>query len=304
MAVVHEPDFGAARDLFALYCKAKGLSVRTLETYLASIDELGTFLAQSGRGGGIPLPQDIRAFVASLLDRSLARTTISIRLRSVRCFFNFLAREEVIGTSPMASVEIPRLPTRYPEVLTEAEIKAILAAARQRTWTATRNRTMLLLLLDTGVRLGELIGLDLGDLDLHAARVRVRNGKGERERYVFVGRTLLRSLRTWLDTRGTGQESWPLFVTRGGGRLDRRNVQRILERISAKAGLAAGRVSPHRLRHTFATHYIMNGGDPFSLQRILGHSDIKTTMIYVNLAGVGLREAHAKASPIDRILQR
>jgi hypothetical protein len=83
MAVVHEPDFGAARDLFALYCKAKALSLRTLETYLASIDELRAFLAQPGRGGGIPLPQDIRAFVASLLDRSLARTTISIRLRSV-----------------------------------------------------------------------------------------------------------------------------------------------------------------------------------------------------------------------------
>lgn len=83
MAVVHESGFGAARDLFALHCKAKGLSVRTLETYLASIDELGTFLAQSDRGDGIPLPQDLRAFVASLLDRSLARTTISIRLRSV-----------------------------------------------------------------------------------------------------------------------------------------------------------------------------------------------------------------------------
>ncbi len=100
MAVVQEPDFGAARDLFALYCKAKGLSVRTLETYLASIDELGTFLAQSDCGDGIPLPQDIRAFVASLLDRSLARTTISIRLRSVRCFFNFLAREEIIAQAP------------------------------------------------------------------------------------------------------------------------------------------------------------------------------------------------------------
>jgi site-specific recombinase XerD len=237
MAVVHEPHFGAARDLFALHCKAKGLSIRTLETYLSSIDELGTFLTQSDCGDSIPLPQDIRAFVASLLDRSLARTTISIRLRSVRCFFNFLAREEIIATSPMASVEIPRLPARYPEVLTEAEIKAILAAARQRTWTATRNRTMLLMLLDTGVRLGELISLDPRDLDLRAARVRVRNGKGERERYVFVGRTLLRSLRTWLDARGTGQECWPLFMTRGGERLDRRNVQRILERISAKAGL-------------------------------------------------------------------
>jgi len=302
VAVADEPSFGQARGLFALYCKAKGLSARTLETYLASVDELGAFLAQSGRGDAIPTTQDIRAFVASLLGRSLARTTISIRLRSIRCFFNFLAREEAIDTNPMAGVEIPRLPGRYPEVLTEAEIKAMLATARQRTWAGTRNRAMLLTFLDTGVRLGELIGLNLGDLDLQAARVRVRDGKGERERCVFAGRTLLRSLRTWLDTRGTGQESWPLFVTHGGARLDRRNVQRILERISASAGLDGKHIHPHLLRHTFATHYIKNGGDPFSLQRILGHSDIKTTMIYVNLAGVGLREAHAKASPVDRLL--
>lgn len=120
MAVVQDSDFGAARNPFALYCKAKGLAARTLETYLASVDELGAFLAQSGPGEGIPSPQDIRAFVASLLDRSLAKTTISIRMHSVRCFFNFLVREEVITTSPMASVEIPRLPTRYPEVLTGA----------------------------------------------------------------------------------------------------------------------------------------------------------------------------------------
>jgi len=302
MAVVQEPSFGEARDLFALYCRAKGLSARTLETYLASIDELGSFLAQSGRGEGIPSPQDIRAFVVSLLDRSLARTTISIRMRSVRCFLNFLVREEVITASPMACVEIPRLPCKYPEILTHDEITALLGATKQRTWHGVRNRAMLLTLLDTGVRLGELIRLDLGDLNLQEARVRVRNGKGERERHVFAGRTLLRSLRTWLDIRGTDQESCPLFPTRGGERLDRRNVQRILERMSARAGFAAGRVSPHRLRHSFATHYIMNGGDPFSLQRILGHSDIKTTMVYVNLAGVGLREAHAKASPVDRLL--
>jgi len=302
MAVVQEPSFGEARCLFALYCKAKGLSARTLETYLSSIDELGAFLAQSCCEDGIPRTQDIRAFVASLLDRSLAKATISIRLRAVRCFFSFLEREEIVCTNPMASVEIPRVPTSYPEILTEAEIKAILAVARARSWTETRNRAMVLVFLDTGVRLGELIGLDLGDLDLHAARIRVRSGKGEKERHVYLGRGLLRSLRAWLDSRGAGQESLPLFVTRGGTRLDRRNVQRILERMSAKAGLTRRRVHPHLLRHTFATHYIMNGGDPFSLQRILGHSDIKTTMIYVNLAGVGLREAHAKASPVDRIL--
>jgi integrase/recombinase XerD len=116
-----------------------------------------------------------------------------------------------------------------------------------------------------------------------------------------MGRCLHRALRRWVDLRGVALQQGALFVTRPGVRLEKRIVQRIVARTAERSGLTGNSVHPHRLRHTFATHYIMNGGDPFSLQRILGHSDIKTTMIYVNLAGVGLREAHAKASPVDRL---
>jgi len=170
MAVVHEPDFGAARDLFALYCKAKGLSARTLETYLASIDELGTFLAQSDRGDGIPLPQDIRAFVASLLDRSLARTAISIRLRSVRCFFNFLAREET-------------------------EQEALLAQPNPCYPTGKRNRPHLRLMLDTGPRLSEATALRWRDIDLTTGKLMVRQGKGAKDRTLWIGDEDLTMLR-------------------------------------------------------------------------------------------------------------
>jgi integrase/recombinase XerD len=304
MAAFSELDFDDARRVFLLYCRSKGLAERTLQTYFSAIDGLRAFLAGPGCVQPLPGTHELRSFVAHLLDQGLARTTISIRMRAIRAFCNFLAREGIVPSSPMAGVAVPKVPSRYPEVLTGAEAKKLVAAATAGSWGSTRNRAMVLTVLDTGVRLGELIRLDLADVQLRELTIRVRSGKGDRERYLFLGRCLFRAMRTWIEARGAFSQDGPLFMTRRGKRLERRNVQRILERLAARAGLDPTKVSPHKLRHTFATHYIMNGGDPFSLQRILGHSDIKTTMIYVNLAGVGLREAHAKASPVDRLLAR
>jgi integrase/recombinase XerD len=303
MTVVSELCFDDARQVFYLYCRSKGLAERTLQTYFSSIGELRAFLAKSDSVAQVPSAHELRSFVAHLLDQGLARTTISIRMRAIRSFCNFLAREGIVPSSPMAGVPVPKVPSRYPEVLTGAEAKKLVCAATANSWGGTRNRAMVLTLLDTGVRLGELIRLDLVDLQLRELTIRVRSGKGDKERHVFMGRSLSRALRTWIEARGAFSQNGPLFMTRRGERLDRRNVQRILERLAARTGFEGTRVSPHLLRHTFATHYIMNGGDPFSLQRILGHSDIKTTMIYVNIAGPGLREAHAKASPVDRLLR-
>jgi len=302
MALFLDVDFDAAREMFYLYCRSKGLAERTLQTYFASLAELRAFLALSVDPPQLPSGQDLRSFVAHLLDRGLARTTISIRMRAIRSFCGFLARDGICPSSPMVGVAIPKTPLRYPEVLTEAETRALVNGTPPRSWEGIRNRAIALTILDTGIRLGELVRLDLDDLRLRDLTIHIRSGKGDKERYVFLGRFLFRAMRVWMEARGRFCQDGPLFMTRRGERLDRRNVQRILERLAAKAGLHGAKVSPHRLRHTFATHYIMNGGDPFSLQRILGHSDIKTTMIYVNLAGVGLREAHAKASPVDRLL--
>jgi len=294
-----------AESTYMLYCRTRGLSPRTISTYQRSIREMRRFLQSSGRDPHLmPLCTDLRAFVASQLDRGLSRMTIQVHMRSIRAFANFLEREGIVEQSPMHGVSIPKVPKRHPDVLSEDQIKRLLRAAGRPTWHGTSNLAMALTFLDTGLRLSELIGLDLSDIDLGARAIRVRSGKGDRDRQVFLGRALVRALRRWIEVRSF-HESWtPFFLTRRGDRLDLRNVERIVERIAHRAGLQDIRVTPHILRHTFATHYIKNGGDPFSLQRILGHSDIKTTMIYVNLAGVGLREAPAKASPVDRLLAR
>lgn len=299
--VTRQINFGESVALYKTYCKAKGLSKRTLETYESSLEQLRCFLDASGARGCLPTRQDLRAFIAGLLEAGYARTTISIRMRAIRAFGSFLEREEVVEASPMAGVDIPRVPQSMPKILNVQEIQKLLRAAKSGTWYGTRNHSMLATFLDTGLRLSELINLNVSDIDLHSQTILVRNGKGSKDRQVYLGRTTTRSLRRWAEVRPYGHDADAYFSTRDGRRLDKRNIARIIERISSRASMSERRVHPHLLRHTFATHYIRNGGDAFSLQRILGHSSIKTTMIYVNLAGSDLRDAHARASPLDRL---
>ncbi len=297
-------DLDDAVRSYTLYCKSKGLAEKTLETYSYALKHLRDHLSVNGTSPPMPTTNELRAFIQSMLDKGLSRGTIRIRMRAIRAFCNFLEREEIIEASPMKDAEIPKVPARYPEIISNAQARKLMSAARRTTWTGIRNRSMLGMFLDTGMRLSELIGLDLEDVDLRSGTVRIRSGKGDKERHVYMGRALLRTMRKWIEVRGFHQEGTPFYLTKDGNRLDLRNVERIVERIAKRANLSGIRITPHILRHTFATHYIQNGGDPFSLQRILGHSDIKTTMIYVNLAEVGLQEAHAKASPVDAILGR
>ncbi|MFC2105239.1 tyrosine-type recombinase/integrase [Candidatus Bipolaricaulota bacterium] len=299
--VFQEVGYDEAVGMFEMYCRAKGLAARTQETYTYALSQLRGFLNDSDVSPPLPTRLALRRFCGNMLESGLARGTIHIRMRSVRVFANFLEREGLVEVSPMTGVEIPRVPQSMPRILSSQEIQKLLRAAKSGTWYGIRNHAILATFLDTGLRLSELINLNAADVDLHSQSILVRNGKGSKDRQVYIGRTLARSLRRWAEVRPYGHKADAYFSTRDGRRLDKRNVARIIERISVRAGLGDRRIHPHLLRHTHATHFIKNGGDPFSLQRLLGHSDIKTTMIYVNLAGVDLEEAHAKASPVDRL---
>ena len=302
--VFREASFDEAIRLYTCYCKARGLAERTIRTYSSALEQLRASLAHPEEPCPLPRREDLRSFTTWLLSEGYARSTISIRMRAIRAFGGFLKREGILDTNPMDGVPIPKVPISYPEVLSTEEMARLLKAARTRTWHGTRNHAVIAMFCDTGLRLSELISLDVEDVDLNALSVRVRRGKGGKERHGYIGHMLARALRRWIEIRPFAAGSVAFFCTTNGRRLDKRNVARIIDRVAGRAGFGNRRVHPHMLRHTFATHYIQNGGDPFSLQRILGHSDIKTTMIYVNLAGVGLQEAHAKASPVDRMLSR
>lgn len=295
------PTFDQAVEAFLFFCRSKGLMPRTLETYAFALSRLRLFLARSSPTPTIPARHELRAFIVEMLERGLSRSSVRVRMRSIRCFANFLEREGLVAESPMRGVDIPRVPRSEPRVLTPEEIRKLLHAAQQTTWTGIRNYAMLLTFLDTGIRLSELISLDMADVDLGAWTIRVRKGKGGKERQVFIGKTLHRALRKWVDVRGATSLDAPFFITRSGRRHDARNVDRIVGRIAGRAGLE--RVSPHALRRSFATAFVRNNGNLFALQRMLGHSDIKVTQLYVGLDNAAVQDAHAKASPVDRLFR-
>lgn len=159
---------------------------------------------------------------------------------------------------------------------------------------------MFLMFLDTGIRLSELMKLNFRDVNLQQRSIRI-TGKGDKERILYMGKILVKALYKWIHLRWLRDFEDSVFITKFGDSLKKRHIQQIIKRISKKAGISGVRCSPHTLRHTFATNYIRNGEDPFSLQQLPGNSDIKTCMIYVHMAGVALREAHAKYS-VDRML--
>jgi integrase/recombinase XerD len=288
-----------AAESFLLALTVSGRSRQTIELYRRSLDGLIGFL------GDRPIsdvsPNDLRAFLAHLGGKVNA-VTVGIRWRSIRAFFNWLHREGLLAESPAKRVQAPKTPKQFPNVLNDAQVQALIrtAKARAKTWATYRDYVIVLTLLDCGLRVSELRGLTINDLDLANGVFKV-TGKGSRERRVYFGRRLARVLREWLARRTLSLPGDALFCTRQGYPLNRHELVHIIHRIAKSAGIA--RCSPHTLRHTFATMFIRNGGDPFALQRLLGHSDISTTMIYVHMAGTALREAHAKASPVDRLLE-
>ncbi len=291
-----------AFEAFQLYARIEGRSHKTVEVYRVAFQDVLSFLGQqrafSDVGAG-----DIRRWIAHKLDAGYSKTTINIRLRALRAFYNWLVREGYLPESPLAHVKQLRTPRQYPYVLSEQQVMALFRVIKRDSWTGKRNWAMVLTMLDAMLRLSELINLELADVNLQARSIRVRHGKGDKERVVFMGRRLTRAMHDWLAVRGYHVGEDRVFVTRQGSKLDSRNVQRILERYAAKAKLTDVRVSPHTLRHTGATLFIRYGGDLFSLQKLLGHSSVTTTEIYVHMAGSALREAHAKASPVDRLLE-
>jgi len=291
-----------AKELFRIFCQSRGLAKRTLEIYGEAILELERFLG----GPDAPLPSraDLQRFSAYLLyERNLKPTTVSIKLRAIRSFLNFLLREGLIEENPMHGLPLPKVPKKFPRILTPDQVAALLRACDTRTFSGIRNKAMILVFLDCGLRLKELISLNVADVNLLARQILVREGKGGKERIVYFGSATEKALLRWIKVRVYAPPFAPFFCTREGRRLDRRNVQRILERLAKKAGLEGVKVSPHRLRHTSATLFVAFGGPLPALQELLGHSSLRTTEIYLHMAG-SLREIHAMASPADRLLEK
>lgn len=274
-----------------------GLSDNTVAAYRADIADFRAFLATTGKDLCAVVDADLYAYLSASA-RASSRTTAR-RLSALRRLYRFLLRERLVGADPTALVEGPRIGRALPHSLSEGDVDALLAAPDVETPLGLRDRTMLELLYATGLRVSELVSLRLGDLDLVQGLVRIV-GKGGKERLVPVGEMALdwlaRYAREGRPAILEGRLCEAVFPTRRAARMTRQSFWQIVRKYAGRAGIRA-ELSPHTLRHAFATHLLNHGADLRVVQMLLGHADISTTQIYTHLARERLKALHAAHHP-------
>jgi integrase/recombinase XerD len=277
----------------------RGLAPLTLESYAHDLQDFREFLRSQQRESWEEATlEDFQHYLASLQSRGLSARSRARRLSALRQFFRFLQREERLPTNPVELLDSPRLPLKLPKVLNEQEVEALLAAVDPSTPQGQRDAALLEVLYATGLRVSELVGLTIKQVDLRRGVVRPL-GKGHKERLVPMVAQAVEKLKLYLEEGRPkllkGKDSPFMFVNQRGGGLTRQGFWKILQRYAMLAGL--GRLSPHTLRHSFATHLLGRGANLRVLQLLLGHADLATTQIYTHLDAERLKSAHKKAHP-------
>jgi integrase/recombinase XerC len=279
--------------------RERGASRHTIRSYGDDLAIFEAYLRESLGDSADPSAADtrrLRAYAAWLGGRGYAPSTVARRLACLRSFYKFLRRRGEVAKDPAGTIRNPKQPKRLPRLLRVEEVVALLDGIPTDEPPGVRDRAMFETLYGGGLRVGELISLDLGDLDLDGGLVRAR-GKGRRERLCPVGPEAARWLRAWLALRRPAHADEPaVFLNRFGGRLTTRSVGRLLENHLRALGLDWG-ASPHTLRHSFATHLLDRGADLRSVQELLGHRRLTTTQIYTHVTRERLLDAYQDAHP-------
>jgi integrase/recombinase XerD len=291
-------------DFLAYLEFERGLSRNTLDAYRTDLLQFGRFLARRDLSALAAGPGDVADFLAELaagdVERPPASTaTIHRKTACLRSFYRHVRREGLLDTDPTATLSPPRRSRKLPHVLTRGEIDRLLSQPRGTEPAALRDRALLELMYACGLRASEAIGLELTDVDLEERVLRAR-GKGSKERVVPIGQAAVQALSVYLQ-RGRpalvkGAPEAHVFVNFRGGSLTRQGLYKIVRRHAVTAGLA-DRISPHTLRHTFATHLLAGGCDLRSVQEMLGHADVSTTQLYTHLSSQRLKDVYFRAHP-------
>jgi integrase/recombinase XerD len=286
-------------DFLAYLELERGLSRNTLEAYRSDLLQLGAFLERRSLPATNASHGDLAAFLATL---QVAPSTLARKVACLRSFYHHLRREGTIEHDPTADLRGPRKPQRLPRVLTREQVARVLAQPLGNEPLALRDRAVLESMYACGLRASEAVGLELADIDLEEGLLRAR-GKGSKERIVPIGRQALAALHAYL--RGgrpqlidltRAQPPAQLFLNSRGAGLTRQGLYKIIQGHARSAGLAE-RMSPHTLRHSFATHLLAGGCDLRSLQEMLGHADLATTQVYTHLSADRLKDAYFSAHP-------
>ena len=241
----------------------------------------------------------IRGYLANLQDRQLSRSTVLRRLSSLRSFFRYLCRRGQLDLDPTEALATPKVQRKLPDFLELSEVESLLLAPDTTTIIGLRDRAILELLYSTGMRVSELLALDLSDIEWQNAVVKVR-GKGKKERILPIGKIALETLDNYLARRhelGADEDSQAIFISQRGNRIpDAKSIRRRIEKYAAVAGIQK-KITPHTLRHTFATHMLNAGADLRSVQELLGHVSLSTTQIYTHVTADRLKQVYEKAHP-------
>ncbi|MFZ0613728.1 MAG: site-specific tyrosine recombinase XerD [Desulfobacterales bacterium] len=278
----------------------KGLAAQTLEAYSRDLIRYMRFLAASGQAGvsEADTPLILKYLISMRADELNARSRAR-HLVSIRGFYRFLVREDILSSDPSRLIDLPKSGLKLPDVLTIEEVKRLLDAPAGNKATGSRDAAMLELLYAAGLRVSELIGLKLQDVNLTGGYVRVF-GKGAKERVVPIGQYAQDKIRGYTagprETLLKGRVSAYLFIARAGKPFSRQGFWKLIKRYGRQAGLRKV-ITPHTLRHSFASHLLEGGADLRAVQTMLGHADIATTQIYTHVARDHLKYLHQKFHP-------
>lgn len=293
----------AAFSMFTTYLKAeRGLSRNTLESYGRDISGFMAMLQSEGKENVEDIGEDeIRQFLSSKIDDEEVKTrTVARYLVSIRQWMKFLVGDGIIETDPSEHIDMPKYLQNDPVYLTEREVDALLNAPDESTPEGLRDRAMIELLYATGLRVSELVGLGVRDVDLDSGCI-TAHGKGGKDRVIPMGEYANAWIRRYLDVSRPalmhdGDESAVLFTTRRGGGMTRQGFWKNLKRYALVAGIKKD-LSPHKLRHTFATHLISHGADLLAVQEMLGHADISSTQIYTHVSRERMKAVFVACHP-------
>jgi integrase/recombinase XerD len=291
------------RDLpkeFLAYIQVeKGLARNTLESYARDLKRLDEWAGRMGKPVQDLTRPELRKWIAELSREGLAPSSISRVVSATRGFFRFLMLDGHIKSHPTEDLDTPQRFQYLPTFLTEDEINRLFAAPDIATAEGIRDRTMFELMYAAGLRVSELVALKEADLELHAGLVKC-HGKGSKERRVPIGKSAIHWLQQYAAVKaGYGRDTTPFLFQHRGRPLTRQFAWKTIKQHAATAGLK--NVSPHTLRHSFATHLMQHGADSRSVQALLGHSDISTTQIYTHMTNRHLRNAYDRHHPRARV---
>ncbi|MBN2713113.1 MAG: tyrosine recombinase XerC [Planctomycetes bacterium] len=303
MSALNDIKHAAIDEFLGYLTTERNMSSHTIRNYGVDLSQFYAYLLESGEGDGFPggvSHLSVRNFMGCLDDKGLSKQSVARKVAALRSFYKFMMKRGMVDSNPAMSVRTPKLDKKLPSFLTISEVEKLLEAPEANTFTGCRDKAILELLYSAGLRTFELVGLNGDDLDFDRQVLRTR-GKGMKDRINPIGKYAMAALNCYIDMKNAHPDRMrfdkdALFLNFRGKRLTTRSIRRMLAHYISHSGLPSS-VSPHTLRHSFATHLLQRGADLRVVQELLGHENISTTQIYTHITDAQLHQVYEQAHP-------